>query len=60
MHKNAIKTALTFKRNTPNDILYVESGMTLLEGTIYKRQFIFFSKILKDIDDDPHSPISQI
>ena len=60
LHKKAIRTTLTFKKNTPNDILYVESGLTSLKGSIYKRQYKFWTKILEDIDSDPLSPISQI
>ena len=60
IHKKAIKTTLSLKKNTPNNILYIESGLTSLKGSVYKRQYKFWAKILKDIDNDPHSPISQI
>ena len=38
LHKNAIKTT-SLKKNTPDDILYVESGLTSLKGSVYKRQY---------------------
>ena len=60
LHKNAIKTTLSLKKNTPNDILYVESGLTSLKGSVYKRQYKFWAKILKDIANDRHSSIMQI
>ena len=41
-------------------MLYVESGLTSLKGSVYKRQYKFWAKILKDIANDRHSSISQI
>ena len=60
IHRNAIRIALSLKRHTPNVVLYTESGMKSLKGAVYKRQYKFWSKILKDIEDNPHSPISEI
>ena len=60
LHRKAIKTSLSLKKTIPNDILYIESGLVPLLGSVYKRQYKFWSKILRDIDSDPHSPVSQI
>ena len=49
VNKNGIKTTLSLKQNTPNDILYVESGLSSLKGNAYKRQYRFCAKILKDV-----------
>ena len=60
IHRNAIRIALSLKRNTPNDVLYIESGMKSLKCEVYKRQYKFWRKILKDIDDSPNTPITDI
>ena len=46
------------RRNTPNEIVYVESCHLPLQSTILKRQFKFWSKITKDIEENPDSPIT--
>ena len=48
------------RKNTPNDILYIESGQCMLTPTVYKSQYKFWEKIKKNIYDDPDSPISKI
>ena len=48
------------RKNTTNDILYIESGQCMLTPTVYKSQYKFWEKIKKNIDDDPDSPISKI
>ena len=58
LHRKAIKTTFTMRRNTPNEIVYVESGHLPLQSTILKRQFKFWSKITKDIEENPDSPIT--
>ena len=60
IHRNAIRIALSLRRTTPNDILHTESGLEPLKGTIYKRQYNFWSKIMKDIEERPNSPISVV
>ena len=57
LHRKAIKMTLSLKRNIPNDILYIETGLVPLQGCIYKRQYKFWSKIVEDIKNDPHSPV---
>ena len=34
LHREAIKTTFTMRRNTPNEIVYVESGHLPLQSTI--------------------------
>ena len=60
LHRKAIKTAFGIKKNTPNDIVYMESGHLPLKSTIYKRQYKFWSKIKKEMEDNPDSPITKL
>ena len=43
LHRKAIKTTLKMKSNTPNHIMYVESGCKPLRCEIYRRQYKFLS-----------------
>ena len=60
LHRKAIKTCTKMKRNTPNEIVYIESGLAPLTCMVYKRQFKFWDKIKKDIQQNPDSPISKL
>ena len=60
IHRKAIKVTLNMKFNTPNDIVYVESGCHPLIASISKRQFNFWQKILNDITANPDSPITML
>ena len=60
VHKKAIRYTLGVKRNTANDVLYVESGLEPLKATVRKQQYKFWQKILDEIQDSPDSPIVSI
>jgi hypothetical protein len=44
--------------NTPNDILYAESGHFPLVSAIRAREYKFWTKLTKDGVDHPDSPLS--
>ncbi len=46
--------------NTPNDILYVESGRYPLLSAIMSRQYKFWNGIHKDTITHPDSPITRL
>ena len=48
------------KSNTPNEIVYIESGCNPLKCEIYKRQFKFWQKIKDEIVCNPDSPIVKL
>ena len=60
LYRKAIKITFGMKNNTPNQIVFIESGLTELKAEIYKRQYDFWGKVLKSINDDPLSQISKI
>ena len=60
LQRSAVKMVLNVSRNTPNEIVYLESGLQNLRPSIYKRQFKFFRKLKADCEQDPASPISRI
>ena len=60
LYKKAIKLTFGMKNNTPNQIVFIESGLTELKCEIYKRQYNFWMKILSDINNDPYSEVSKI
>ena len=61
LYKKAIKLTFGMKNNnTPNQIVFIESGLTELKCEIYKRQYNFWMKILSYINNDPYSKVSKI
>ena len=44
-------------KNTPNEIIYIETGYAELKAEIYKRQYKFWSKIIMSIDNVPDNSI---
>ena len=60
LQRKALKMVLDVSRNTPNEIVYIESGFDNLKSTIYKRQLKFFLKVKQDCRDHPESPVSMV
>ena len=60
LHRKAIKTCTQMKSKTPNDIVYVESGLPPLTCAIYKRQHKLWQRIKDDIESNPESPIAKL
>ena len=48
------------KSNTPNDIIYIESGCVPLIASILKRQYKFWGKVKEDMAQNPESPITKL
>lgn len=48
------------KFNTPNNIVYAESGCVPLTASIRKRQYKFWQKIKDDIGQNPDSQLSKL
>ena len=57
VYRKGIKICMKMKANTPNEIVYVESGCNPLNAVIFKRQYNFWDKILEEVERDPDSPI---
>ena len=60
LQRKALKMILDVRRNTPNEIVYIESGHTTVQPMIYKRQLKFFNKVKEDCLIDPTSTIAKI
>ena len=60
LYRKAIKLTFGMRGNTPNEIIFFESGLTELKAEIYKRQFEYWGKIMTNIEDDPHSEVSKL
>ena len=60
LQRTALKIALNIKKNTSNEILYIESGFKPLKASIYKRQLKFYRKFKSDCASDPLSSISKL
>ena len=50
LYRKAIKIVFGMNIRTPNEIVYIESGLIYLKAEIYKRQFKFWSKILDNLN----------
>ena len=57
--RKAIKITFGLRSNTPNEIIFFESGLIELKSEIYKRQYNFWVKTLETINNDPYSEISK-
>ena len=58
LHRKACKIALGVRENTPNNIVYIETGQKPLTAAIKARQFNFWLGIQKDMSNHPDSPIT--
>ena len=59
-YRKAIKITFPMNGKTPNEILFLETGLTELKAEIYKRQYVFWEKVLKDKNNDPNSNIPSL
>ena len=48
LQRKTLKIALNIQNNTPNEIVYLESGFTPLKPIIYRRQLQFYRKYKND------------
>ena len=60
LYRKAIKITFSLASNTPNEIVFTETGLTELRSQIYKRQYVFWGKVLKSITDNPDSEVSKV
>ena len=60
LYRKAIKITFGMRSNTPNQIIFVESGLIELKSEIYRRQYKFWVKTLETINNDPHSEVSKM
>ena len=60
LQRRALKIALSIKKSTSNEILYIETGFKPLKGSIYKRQLKFYRKFKNDCAANPLSSISRV
>ena len=60
LQRKALKMILDVSRNTPNEIIYTETGYVPLKPIIYKRQLKFFRKMKRDCENNPQSSISRL
>ena len=60
IYRKAVKICTKMKWNTPNEIVYIESGCNPFKSEIYKRQFKFWQKIKDEIVCNPDSPIVKL
>ena len=60
LQRKALKMILDVRRNTPNEIVYIESGHRNTQPMIYKRQLKHFQKVKEDCLKNPTSTIAKI
>ena len=60
LYRKAIKITFGMNKRAPMEIIFLETGLKQLKAEIYKRQYKFWSNILKKIECDPLSNISLI
>ena len=56
--RTGIKTALSIRNNTPNEITYIESDQYPLECSILKQQLKFWLNMEQHMKDNPQTPLS--
>ena len=60
LQRKALKMVLGIKTNTPNEIVYIESGCAPLKPSIYKKQLKYYRKLKNDCENNPTSSISVV
>ena len=60
LYRKTIKVTFSVSMRTPNEIVFLETGLNQLKAEIYKRQYNFWSKLLKNIESDPQSSVALI
>ena len=58
LYRKSIKITFGLNTRVPNEILYLETGFYDLKAEIYKSQYRFWSKIKKNITNDPDTNIA--
>ena len=58
LYLKSIKITFGLNTRVPNEILYLETGFYDLKAEIYKSQYRFWSKIKKNITNDPDTNIA--
>ena len=60
LFRKAIRIAFSLHSNTPNEIIYLETGIHELKAEIYRSQFKFWEKIKEFMIKEPDSTITEI
>ena len=60
LHRKAIKIVFGLANNTPNEVLYIETGLSELKAQIFKRQYRFWERIKENMDQDPTTEIASV
>ena len=60
LYRKAIKITFSLSNNTPNEIVFIEAGLAELKSQIYKRQYVFWERVLKNIEEDPDTEVSKV
>ena len=60
LYRKAIKITLSMSNRTPTEIVYIESGLAQLKCKVYKRQYIFWKKIITYMESDNNTSITKI
>ena len=60
LYRKAIRIAFSLHSSTPNEIVYLETGVNELKAEIYRSQFRFWEKIKEFMLKEPDSTITEI
>ena len=60
LYRKAIKITFGMSQKTPNEIIFLETGLTNLKAEIYKRQFKFWNKMSSKFETDRFSSVGSI
>ena len=60
LYRKAIKITFGMRNNTPNEIIFIESGLIELKCEVYKRQFKFWEKTMLTANNDYHTVTARI
>ena len=60
LHRKAMKMVLGLRSSTPNDIVYIETGLQPIETHILSRQLKYWKKVKTFSQENPSSPIAHM
>ncbi len=60
LYRSGLRTALAIRNTTGNEISYIESGQFPLECKIKKQQLNFWKTLLRQKNENPHTPLSKL
>ena len=60
LYRKALKLTLSMNVRTPTEIVYIESGLSQLNAKLYKRQYLFWKKMMKEINEDGTTTVANI